>query len=127
MTALERAVWEDAEGSLVVSGRTVTLETAQSSPQVLEDYCEGAIRDGVVCTVEKRVLKPSWVNPKSQVLYRSIIRQLGSVAREIQLTEPHRRSPVREKQIKRFKAFIRRRRLRIGPEVLRAREILGIF
>ena len=56
MDARDRALWEDAEGSLYVpnsidKARNPQLRTTQMELGVLYDYQKGAKRDGVDCDI----------------------------------------------------------------------------
>lgn len=53
MEAAERAVWIDTEGSLSLAHHTWEISISQSEKEPLEDYCKGARKDGVKCSVTR--------------------------------------------------------------------------
>lgn len=79
MDAKERALWEDAEGCLIISHSKAQameipeLRTGQLERGILEDYCEGARKDGVNCVVRA-------YRAAGKVVYLSRISDLKSIA-----------------------------------------------
>jgi len=69
MDAKERAVSEDAEGSLSVPGERLNksprLRTTQMEREILLDYCAGAEKDGVRCRVYASVVRKTAKTPRS--------------------------------------------------------------
>jgi hypothetical protein len=111
MDAKDRAVWEDAEGSLTVEGgvaigKAVHLRTTQLERDILLDYQLGAAAGGVRVIVAERYARKTMRNPRSFTFYESPIYGLCDIARELELTAPYRRSLKFARQILVFKAFL---------------------
>ncbi len=108
MTAAERAVWEDAEGSFdFYSNRSVyMIRTSQAEKGILEDYLIGAINDGVACRmhVEQRRQTPHF--EYKLTMYYTEISGIRNVVREILLTNPWRRHQGKLKQIEKLREIL---------------------
>jgi hypothetical protein len=91
MNARERAVWEDAEGSLFVPNedkrRGPHLKTSQMERGILLDYQEGTTRDGVVCYFYTRNVKVSEKTPRAYTSYETQIGGMANIALELRLTD----------------------------------------
>jgi hypothetical protein len=80
MDAKERALWEDAEGSLFVpeklgkTERRPVMLTSQLDRDIQLDYCVGARKDGVKCYVVKAVVKKTEKTPRAFTFYITQIR-----------------------------------------------------
>jgi hypothetical protein len=123
MSAQERALWEDAEGSYSVHGYGV--KTSQKFIEPLIDYCEGARRDGIRSAIAKREPKRTEKMPNPAPYYEAYITGAAHVAREILLTERWHRHPGRIRQIEKVKEELKKAKPRYKA-IQRAREILGI-
>jgi hypothetical protein len=127
MDAKERAVWEDAEGSLSIPGKGLNksprLRTTQMEREILLDYCAGAEKDGVRCRVYTSVVRKTAKTPRALTFYYTAITGVANIGLELQLTAPYRRSAKLAKQIRRFKAFLGLKRKRIQRSVAKAREL----
>jgi hypothetical protein len=78
MNASERAVWEDAEGTISARAPPKNggyfILTVRFSKEILDDYCEGARMDGVPRVVTSRT------SPKGWTEYRTYITGAENVA-----------------------------------------------
>ena len=99
MSACERAVWEDAEGHIQATPTHRMIRTVQNVPEPIQDYCDGAIADGVRCRVNTLLRKPTPTRRESWIEYRAEITGLVDIAKEIKLTEHYRRHPQKIKQM----------------------------
>jgi hypothetical protein len=124
MNANERAVWEDAEGTISARAPPKNggyfIVTVQFCKEILDDYCEGAIRDGVPCRVTFRK------SPKGWTEYRTYITGAENVAREIRLTSPYRRHPTKKKQAEEFEKQLLKPRIRKDRRICAAKRELGL-
>lgn len=114
MTTSDRASWIDTEGTICLSSRTWEISIVQTEKKPLQDYSEGAHRDGVRCFVRTY---------NNGTAFRARIVGLENVARELSLTENLLRTANRLSQVRRFKQYLfSPRRVRI--QTLRARQII---
>jgi len=120
MTPCERGVWIDAEGSILpVGARGYSLQVVQriEEKEVLEDYCAGALKDGISrCKVE----------PHAPHVLRARIEKFEDVAKEILLTKSCIRTKAKQDQIQRFIQNLLTPRTRLYPQIMNARKILGL-
>jgi len=110
MTACERGVWIDTEGYL--RSTPAILEVTQKERKPLEDYCAGAMLDGILCKIYR--------TPEAWGAY---ITGIENIAREIKITQPFIRTKTRKKQIWQFKRHIIRSQT---SESKKARDILNV-
>jgi len=115
MTPCERGSWIDTEG--YVRESPATLAIAQKHRKPLEDYCVGAIKDGIPCKIRCKT------DPIYGKNYEAYITGIENIAKELALTQPYIRTRMRRQQIFRFKRHIVRSRT---PESQKAREILKV-
>jgi hypothetical protein len=132
MEARDRAVWEDAEGSLWVpaAGSRKSgphLRTSQTEKGILLDYQVGALSDGISCGCYTRNAKKTAKTPRAYTFYETQISGNLNVALELCLTAPFRRSIKFASQIDRFKAFLALPRMRTYDTLIRARELCKFF
>ncbi|MDE1854381.1 MAG: hypothetical protein KGI38_11640 [Thaumarchaeota archaeon] len=132
MKANERAVWEDAEGSLrvpktVSEARSPLLRTSQMEKGILWDYQLGAFRDGVKCSVYVRNAHKSSKTPRAYTFYETTIQGIAHIALELKLTAPYRRSVKFASEINRFKAFLALPREKIHESLINARSLSVFF
>ena len=131
MNARDRAVWEDAEGSLWVPGETFIrgphLKTSQMEREILVDYQAGAAKDGVVRYIYTRNAKKSLRTPRDYTFYETQIGGMANIARELRLTPPYRRSAKFAAQISKFKAYLALPRKQTHDCVTQARKLSRFF
>jgi len=99
MNAWERGNWIDGEGTLTRAGRErgfhLKIIQDHREREVLEDYCKGALRDGISrCEIVK----------EGPYTLSATIARAEDIAREITLTRDHIRTKKKKSQIE---AFIR--------------------
>ena len=132
MDARDRAIWEDAEGSLYVpkaiyKGRSPSLRTTQLEYGILADYRIGALRDGVKCTILTMNVKKTVKSPRAFVFYETYIHGLVNISRELRLTSSYRRSFKLGNQIRNFKTYLWLPRKTTQRQVIEARELSKWF
>ena len=87
MNARDRALWEDAEGSLFVpknlgkTERRPVLLTSQLDKDIQLDYCAGARKDGVKCYVVKAIVRRTKKTPRL-LIFTSRKLEIKSASRE---------------------------------------------
>jgi hypothetical protein len=133
MDAKERALWEDAEGSLFVpkkwgkkERRPVPL-TSQLDKDIQLDYCAGARKDGVRCYVVEAVVKKTEKTPRAFTFYITQVRDQLSLARELRLTAPFRRNKKILKRIRRYRAWLALPRRYLRKPIVEARREVALF
>lgn len=132
MNARDRAVWEDAEGSLSVpkdleDWSPPRLQTSQMERGILADYREGALQDGVGCFLRVNNVRKTAKTPRPYTFYQTYIGGLANIALELRLTAPYRRSVKMASQILKFKAYLALQRKETQRSVLIARELSVYF
>jgi hypothetical protein len=135
MEARDRAVWEDAEGSLRVPSEyqwrtrntSPSLRTSQLELGILQDYYVGALRDGVKCSLFVRNAKKTVKTPRAFTFYETSVIGLANIALELRLTAPYRRSVKMANQILKFKSFIALPRKQIRGSIMEARNLSHYF
>jgi len=125
MNACERGNWIDTEGSI----EETMLRVYQTERQPLEDYCTGAILDGVPCTIGTYKVK---YKGKEILEHRAVITGMMNMAKEIGLTRKCIRTQARKQQIQNFRQFLQKpRKLPKGLEpiiterIRKAKKLLG--
>jgi hypothetical protein len=133
MDAKERALWEDAEGSLFVpeklgkTERRPVMLTSQLDRDIQLDYCVGARKDGVKCYVVKAVVKKTEKTPRAFTFYITQIRDQVSLARELRLTAPFRGNKKIHARIQKYKAWLALPRRHLREPIVKARREAGLF
>ena len=133
MGAKERAVWEDAEGSLFVpkglgkTERRPVLLTSQLDKDIQLDYCAGARKDGVKCYVVKASVRKTRKTPRAFTFYITQIRDQLSLARELRLTAPYRRSKKIHEKTRKLKAWLALPRGQLRESIVEARKEAALF
>lgn len=133
MDANERALWEDAEGSLFVprgvgkGERRPVMLTSQLDKDIQLDYCAGARKDGVNCHVVKATVRKTRKTPRAFTFYITQIRDQVSLARELRLTAPYRRNRKIRKRIRKFKAWLALPRRNLTRPIVKARKEAALF
>ena len=133
MDARERAVWEEAEGSLFVpknlgkTERRPVLLTSQLDKDIQLDYCMGARKDGVKCYVVRAVVKKTKKTPRPFTFYITQVRDQVSLARELRLTRPFRRSKKILARIRKYKAWLALPRKILRKSIVNARKEAALF
>ena len=120
MEAVERAVWIDTEGSLSLAHHTWEISISQSEKELLEDYCNGARKDGVKCSVTRTM-------HDQRICYRARIMGVENVAKELVLTKGLLRTENKLQQIEDFKWWLFAPRKTTAPQTLRARNLMAWF
>ena len=119
MTPCERGNWIDTEGNIGADlrGRFV-IDVAQVEREPLEDYCNGARRDGVECRVRYDRTARVWI---------ARITGAENVAREVSLTRDCMRTARKHAQIQALTQQLTRPRIiALRPSIKSALEILGL-
>lgn len=108
MTAPERAVWEDAEGSFTFNGNLsmYRIRTSQAERAILEDYRDGALNDGVECRVLREQRRQTQFFKYNLTMYYSEISGIRNVVQELLLTSPWRRHPDKLRRIEELKQVL---------------------
>ena len=133
MGAKERAVWEDAEGSLFVpkglgkTERRPALLTSQLDKDIQLDYCAGARQDGVKCYVVKAAVRKTRKKPRAFTFYITQIRDQLSLARELRLTAPYRRSEKIHERTRKLKVWLALPRRHLRESIVEARKETALF
>ncbi|HME19476.1 MAG TPA: hypothetical protein VKF15_07070 [Nitrososphaerales archaeon] len=128
MTAAERAVWEDGEGSFSFYGmRSVyMIRTSQAERGILEDYRDGAVLDGVPCSLNIEHRHQTQLFNYNITMYYTQISGITNVVRELLLTSPWRRHADKLKRIEELKKTLAapdkqgERKMREAARALRA-------
>jgi len=118
MAAFERAIWLDTEGSMSLAHRSWEISISQLDKQPLEDYCEGARKDGIPCQI-------TIARNTERKCYRARIVGVEDVAKELTLVRPFLRTRKKVQQIEWFKEYLFRPSNNTRIQTLRAREIVG--
>jgi len=133
MDAKEGAIWEDAEGSLFVpkglgkNERRPVLLTSQLDKDIQLDYCAGARRDGVKCHVVKAVVRKTRKTPRAFTFYITQVRDQLSLARELRLTAPYRRSKKIQARTRKLRAWLALPRTFLRESIVQARKEMALF
>ena len=114
MPTWERGIWIDTEGSILsyVNKRTgylrALIDVAQNERQPMEDYRQGARRDGTKCHVTLTYYA-------GRPVYHARVEGIRNVAEEVKLVEGYIRTEKRRLQILKFrrmaKSKVKSRRL----------------
>jgi hypothetical protein len=126
MTACERAVWEDAEGSFYFNSKRSMFRTrtSQKNRQVLEDYRAGAELDGIECRVLVEQRKSTERFQYRITMYYTEISGITNVARELKLTHPWRRHPEKQQRIEDLKKMLAVPKSRVMRKIVEAEAAL---
>ncbi len=121
MNACERGNWIDGEGTLTRAGRErgfhLKIIQDHREREVLEDYCKGALRDGISrCEIVK----------EGPYTLSATIARAEDIAREITLTRDYIRTKKKKSQIEAFIRALTAPRRKLQPEIIKARQILGL-
>lgn len=133
MNTIERALWEDAEGSLFVPDhigkgqRRPVLPTSQLDKDIQLDYCAGARRDGVKCYVVEAKVRKTKKTPKAFTFYITQVRDQISLARELRLTAPYRRSKKIRARTRKYKTWLALPRRYLRRVIVEARREVTLF
>jgi len=133
MNARDRALWEDAEGSLFVpkclgkKERRPVLLTSQLDKDIQLDYCAGARMDGVKCYVVKANVRKTKKTPRAFTFYITQVRDQLSLARELRMTAPYRRNKKILARIRKYKAWLALPRKRLVKAIVEARTEVASF
>jgi len=119
MTPCERGNWIDTEGTIQSNHQGIfMISVAQAEKQALEDYCRGAVKDGVRCKVIP-------LRPPPSPMWLARVTGAENVAREISLTLPYIRTEKKLRQIQQFvKNLEKPRRFAPRPSVREAQKIM---
>ncbi|HEV2139314.1 MAG TPA: hypothetical protein VGR53_10785 [Nitrososphaerales archaeon] len=133
MDAKDRALWEDAEGSLFVprgvgkGNRMPVLLTSQLDKDIQLDYCSGARKDGVKCYVVKANVRKTKKTPGAFTFYITQVRDQVSLAKELRLTAPYRRNKKIRARIRKLKAWLKLPRTYLRKPIMEARNEMALF
>jgi len=133
MDAKERALWEDAEGSLYVPSsiakgqRRPVLLTSQLDRDIQLDYCSGARKDGVKCYVVTANVRKTEKTLRAFTFYITQVRDQLSLARELRLTAPYRRNKKIRARTRKFKAWLALPRKQLARSIIEARKEAALF